>query len=37
MGILNYSPTNSTLPTNAQNCPTWSNSSYPLTNQIEII
>lgn len=36
MGILNYSLTNTSLPVNAQNCPTWSNATYPLTTQIEI-
>ena len=37
MGILNYSLTNTSLPVNAQNGPYWSNSSFPLTSQLEII
>ena len=35
MGIINYSLTNKDMPINAQNCETWNNNSYPLTNQME--
>ena len=35
MGIINYNSDNKNLPINVQNCRTWNNNSYPLTNQLD--
>lgn len=36
-GLVNINNNDSSLPTNAQNCPTWDNSTYTLTVQFTIL